>query len=318
MINKNLIIILSHCDTEEKIKILDDNIKQLKSNGFDILLTSHVPLPKSIQSQIEYFIYDKSNPILHWPQRGMVYWKTITLGQENYDLVNILPDYGWTAFNQFLTSSHLGLSLDYDQYSFINYDTILTPLMFETLKSPQSFVTSKVYAKENEKGFRFPSFMLNILNKENLKKLLPLISQEQYIDGSITIEHHDFKDAETYLGHLISVFNYEIYPEVVKDQIMYIDFQDAFNFNMDNNLFKVFYQSVTDPKVYKTEPSILIYDIKENLKVNINDKEILITDPFFNLKYSEINSFGYYLNDSYIDLTYIFKEKRTTSIDTND
>tara|TARA_R100001463_G_scaffold45574_1_gene93934 strand:- start:1265 stop:1564 length:300 start_codon:yes stop_codon:yes gene_type:complete len=99
---------------------------------------------------------------------------------------------------------------------------------------------------------------------------------------------------------------------------MYIDFQDAFNFNMDNNLFKVFYQSVTDPKVYKTEPSILIYDIKENLKVNINDKEILITDPFFNLKYSEINSFGYYLNDSYIDLTYIFKEKRTTSIDTND
>ena len=43
-----------------KINILDDNIKQLKSNGFDILLTSHVPLPKSIQSQIEYFIYDKS------------------------------------------------------------------------------------------------------------------------------------------------------------------------------------------------------------------------------------------------------------------
>tara|TARA_B110000093_G_C12865303_1_gene365182 strand:+ start:72 stop:1028 length:957 start_codon:yes stop_codon:yes gene_type:complete len=318
MKNKNLVVILSHCDNKKKLKVLEDNIKKIKSNGFDILLTTHTPLPQDIQSQVEYLIYDKSNPILHWPQRGMTYWKCLPYGSQSLKLVNILPDYGWTAFNQLLTSSHLGLSLDYTHYTFINYDIILTPLLIETLKLPQDFVTSKVYAKENEKGFRFPSFMFNILSKENLKKLLPLISKEQYINGSITTEHHDFKDAETYLGHLISVFNYEVYPEVVKDQIIYIDFQDALNLNKDNDLFKLFYQSITDSK---TIHSILIYDIQGELKVNFNGEEILITEPvhlFEDVHLNGINEFGYYLNGSYIDLICLFKEKRTTFINTND
>ena len=320
MKNKNLIILLSHCDNEEKLRVLEDNIQKLKSNGFDILLTTHTPLPPNIQSQVEYLIYDKSNPILYWPQRGMTYWKNFSHGSQSLKLVNILPDYGWTAFNQLLTSSHLGLSLDYTHYTFINYDVILTPLLIETLKLPQDFVTSKVYAKENEKGFRFPSFMFNILSKENLKKLLPLISKEQYINGSITTEHHDFKDAETYLGHLISVFNYDIHPEVLKDQIEYGD-KDPFDFSGDGREFKLFYQSITNPLVYQTLPSILLYDIQGELKVNFNGEEILITEPvhlFKDVLLNEINKFGYYLNGSYIDLIHIFKEKRQTSVDNND
>ena len=34
----NLVLILSHCDTKEKKEILEDNIKKLKFNNFDILL----------------------------------------------------------------------------------------------------------------------------------------------------------------------------------------------------------------------------------------------------------------------------------------
>ena len=69
--NKNLVVILSHCNDEEKLKVLEDNIKKLKLEGFDILLTTHIPLPQNTQSQVEYLIYDKSNPLIYWPERGM-------------------------------------------------------------------------------------------------------------------------------------------------------------------------------------------------------------------------------------------------------
>ena len=84
----NLIIILSHCDSKEKIEILTDNIKKLKTQNFDILLLSHTPIPSHIQQMIEYFIYDKSNPIINWPYRGMVFWKKI-LDDTNYRLQTI-------------------------------------------------------------------------------------------------------------------------------------------------------------------------------------------------------------------------------------
>ena len=117
----NLIIILSHCDSREKREILIDNIKKLKTQNFDILLLSHIPIPPSIQQIVEYFIYDKSNPIINWPDRGMVFWKKI-LGDPNLRLQTIYPDYGWTAFNQILLGGNLGLSLDYDYFSFRFYN----------------------------------------------------------------------------------------------------------------------------------------------------------------------------------------------------
>ena len=51
----NLIIILSHCDTEEKREILIDNINKIKSNNFDILLVSHIPIHPSIQELVKIF-----------------------------------------------------------------------------------------------------------------------------------------------------------------------------------------------------------------------------------------------------------------------
>ena len=54
----------------------------------------------------------------------MVFWRSIT-SNISYKITNILPDYGWTALNQILLGGNLGLSLDYDYFSFINYDTRL-------------------------------------------------------------------------------------------------------------------------------------------------------------------------------------------------
>jgi len=60
----NLIIILSHCDTEEKQEILIDNINKIKSNNFDILLVSHIPIPPSIQELVKGLSLLNQSPLL--------------------------------------------------------------------------------------------------------------------------------------------------------------------------------------------------------------------------------------------------------------
>ncbi len=40
-------------------------------------------------------------------------------------------------------------------------------------------------------------------------------------------------------------------------------------------MFKIFFQSVTNPEHYLDEPSIYLYDIKEKIKFNINGTEFV-------------------------------------------
>jgi len=58
--NNNLACILSHCDNNEKLIALENNIKTLKKCGFDILLASHIPLGEKITSSVNYFIMIKA------------------------------------------------------------------------------------------------------------------------------------------------------------------------------------------------------------------------------------------------------------------
>ena len=216
MSKKNLIIILSHCDNSEKVEILKNILNEIKSEGFDILLTSHIPLSTKIQSMVDYLVYDKSNPILFWPERGMRHWRTnLPVGDQIYKMYSMFPEYGWTALNQILTSSHLGLSLDYDHYTFINYDTVLTPSLIEAMKNPQDLYLS---TNNNEGIIMFPSLLFNILSKSNLRKILPLISKENYINGRGDkneggnfrgSEHQNttlttYRDAEHYFFNLVN------------------------------------------------------------------------------------------------------------------
>ena len=143
MIKNNLITIQCHCNNKEKIFLLEENIKKLKKEKFKILIVSHIPVSQKIQNKVDYFIYDKSNPILHWPERAMAYFKIIK-GSQNYKVVNFLYDYGWTTVNQILLSGNLGLSLEFDYFTFINYDIELTDNIIKQMKKPQPCLTSEV------------------------------------------------------------------------------------------------------------------------------------------------------------------------------
>lgn len=306
MTNKNLVVILSHCNTEEKLQVLKDNIDILKKNNLDILLTSHIPLPKNIQSQVEYLVYDKNNPIFYYPKRIMVYFRTLHFSNNiNLRLENFYPDYGYTALNQILKASYLGLNLDYTHYSFINYDVIFTPKFIEALKNPSNLLCSKVRDKSINDKFRFPSFMLNILSKENLQKIIPLISEEKYISGP---KDKDFKDVEEYWEYLIQLFDYEVFEDVIEDQIRF-DNPNAFDFAPNIKEFDFFYQDGFEP-----DKILLFYNIKKDLKLKINKSEINVSPPVYLFKNKEITQLEYWDGEKFTDITPIFETKRITKV----
>jgi|TARA_R110000851_G_scaffold133430_2_gene268317 hypothetical protein len=306
----NLIIILSHCNSREKREILIDNIKKLKTQNLDVLLLSHIPIPPSIQQMVEYFIYDKSNPIINWPHRGMVFWKKI-LGDTNYRLQTIYPDYGWTAFNQILLGGNLGLSLDYNHFSFINYDIQITDPVIGALNNPTSFLTSKVQPCSEAKP-RYPSFMLNILNRKNLKALLPLINKEHYTCDTLPWkEPGRFKSAEDYWSHLITNFSYTTHPEPIVDLIVFDNPESMFNYS-GNNQFKLFFQNNNTHSTIQNDgvSKILLFDIQiPNLKLIVNDEYTNIIkgkNELINLP--KIEKIGFTVEDVYTDLTNKYKE----------
>tara|TARA_R110000796_G_scaffold66392_3_gene152725 strand:+ start:66 stop:1031 length:966 start_codon:yes stop_codon:yes gene_type:complete len=315
----NLIIILSHCDTEYKKEILTNNINVIKANNFDILLVSHIPLPSSIQQIVEYFVYDKSNPLIRWPERGMVFWKKILFNENsNSRLQTIYPDYGWTAFNQILLGGNLGLSLDYDYFSFINYDIQITDSTIEALKNPTPFLTSKVQGF-HESTSRYPGFMLNILNRKNLKAILPLINKEHYINDSHSWkEPSRFIDAEDYWSHLIRNFKHITHTEVIRDLISFDDGESMFNYS-GNNQFKIFFQNDNTYRTIQSDnvPKILLFDIQiSNLKLVVNDEYTDIMIGKNELIYlPKIRKIGFTIDGVYTDLTKKYNESIYQKID---
>ena len=331
MKNKNLVIIFSHCDNDDKIKILKDNINEVKNNGFDILLVSHLPVSIELQSLVNYFIYDESNPLLFWPERGMCHWKTIHAEEKSYRMDTMFPDTGWTVFNQILISSNLALSLDYDYYTLLNYDADITQSMIDAMNNPSNVYISRVVVTNDWNGEKeptektfLPSLVFNILSKKVLSKIIPLISRENYINGKggsdidfgdiedlshEEIKHERFSDSEHYFYNLINNFEYKVHPELVREKYSFKPESERggiqpFNFNVYNKFFKIYID-------YSTS-NLLIYDVNKPITIIINESESIIDKNCF--IGSKVESLGFYNEDVYIDLLPIVSKLKNSIV----
>ncbi len=232
---KKSVVILSHCNTQEKLKILQDNIFKLKNNfSLDIILTSHISLPQDIVDSVDYFVYDKSNPILGWPQRGMFFWKVYETSLHKAYLNYIHPDYGWTVFNQINLGGSIALSKQYDLNYFINYDLNIDSNVEEILNNNK--LEANFFKSINfEKAIMNPSLLLFKINKFQLQYILNTISINGYCSDHIT--------PEQYLNKLIKNLEFTQPEYYISDQI---DFFDKKGFKVSNSVYSNFDYFVTD------------------------------------------------------------------------
>ncbi|HIB76249.1 MAG TPA: hypothetical protein EYO58_01260, partial [Flavobacteriales bacterium] len=287
---KNLVTILCHCNTPPKLNVLEKNIHILKSTlvsespGLDVLLSSHISVPPYLQEQVDYVIFDKSNPVTFFPERGSLAWWEPEHLMENENgipiairLEAIFPDYEWAALNQIINSGNFGLSLDYDYYSFINYDLKVTPEAQGHLANPQG-VTVSTNTKSQDDLSRM-SLLLNILDRKTLKKLLPLFKREEYVKRVEGADMLLYNGIEAYWDQLLrdTTSEYTVIPTPLEDEVNFelgLHYSNNFNQNQQNDFLKIFLDNTDQPQAY-------IYDIKpsEGISFKINDKIFHITRP---------------------------------------
>lgn len=61
---KKAIIIDTYPNTKEHLDCLEECIGKLKDKGYDLIVTSHLPIPVNIQNNINYMVYDTNNMLL--------------------------------------------------------------------------------------------------------------------------------------------------------------------------------------------------------------------------------------------------------------
>lgn len=248
---KKIISILSHCDTEEKKNILIQTIDILREKtDFKIILNSHISLPENIINRVDYFLYDRSNPVMDMEKRSMLIWKVVRVNDTNFKLISIRRDYGWTPFNKIKNTLSFVSNMDLDEITFLNYDLKITNELIEDIKKIEDNVFYNVVSGND---YFNPGLLIFNISKQSINTFINELSIKNYLKHNI---------AEDYLRSIINKLDYLISGNIVNDRIR-IDNEDLFN-NIENNDFKVFIG----------EDKSIIYDIENEVTVSINGKKI--------------------------------------------
>jgi len=117
---KEIVIFGSYCNTKEKLAALEKSIKDAKALNLDVLVFGRYPIPESTQRLCDYWIFDKSNPVM--TDRALNHW-SMTHGKY---ISNWFYDYGYAALEQIVKTLGFAKSLNYEIAYWLVYDVDLT------------------------------------------------------------------------------------------------------------------------------------------------------------------------------------------------
>lgn len=223
-----IVLISTYCNTEEKQKILEDNIKKIKSIGLDVMIFTPIPLTGYIYDLCDYVIISKENPVLDWPIKATWYWKTFTHNNKNIKLNVTIPDYGYANLNQYKRMGSLALEMGYDHFFYMIYDIIIEDEIIDVFKNEKSSITfgSKRDHTVWEIGLHLISF-----DKNTIKKFIKEITIDNYLNFP--------EDVFNWFNEFVKKTEIKKSDLLIKDQIYYDGEKDMYN-NSPFDLYKCF------------------------------------------------------------------------------
>lgn len=289
---KKLALISSHCDTEEKKQILESNISLLKKLGIDTFVISTI----KIDVDADFLFFTKENPILTWPERGIVWYKDFYINDRILSVSSTIDDYGWASLYQIKKVMEFASTYDYDVFYFLIYDLnfdekIISDInnnLINLIYPRKDFGTEKIYPS---------SLHFAIFDKRKLKLFSDLIDKNSYIKLGT-----EFAEDFVHKCCIAMGMNHSEYP--VTDLIQVNNFGSVLNYSFSEN-YKFFHNN--DENNFR----ILFYDIISPISVNINDLSYDIFQNMYlietEIKVNEITRLSVVCDNqesNYIDSTY--------------
>jgi hypothetical protein len=307
--SKQIVLISSYCDSQDKINVLYSNIKKIKDNGFDVAVISPVVLSTEIISLSDYVFFTKENPVLDWPVHAMYGWKEFVVGENIVRIWETYPDYGWAGLTHVKRLGEIFLNYQYETYAYIIYDSLLGEDHFSIIR-------------DGHEGIVFPSkrggeiwkvgLHLMIFDKEMLKRVLRRINIQDYLS------YKGF-DAFAFLhNHIVKPLQLEIAKSPIEDEIFYYESKDILNHSKHNGI----QYFISSPDEYTEEIKIFFYNFNETIEIEL----IVNTDSnVYNVSHGDIISTGllkgqiYFLGLKYsqveIDLTKKLEQIKNSAIE---
>lgn len=132
--DKNVIIISSYTSNDSINKITLDCIKSIKELGYDIILTSHAPIPINLQNEVNYVIYDKNNLLTYHDYYAFYDYddNEITLNMNIRTEKNHIY-HGPAVYTNYYNGLALAQRIGYDNAICVNYDMVIKDDIFNNL-----------------------------------------------------------------------------------------------------------------------------------------------------------------------------------------
>ena len=271
-IMKKIALISTFCDNSEKVNLLKETIIILKNKGMDVMCLSpnFINLPKEIVELSDFIFYTKENPVLNWPEKSMVMWRTIFTDKGNVKIHHFYPDYGWASLYQFKKLSEISLTFDYDMYCWFIYDSDIDGIILDEIDNDEINIIHPraVYEKSVHRG----TFHFIPMDKKTLKIISNYITKKKYLSipaaEEICSEWID-------LGYLKP----KLHP--INDRMGALDMTDDLYFNLINDKIKNF-KLFVEKSEYKVR--MVVFDILTSIPIIIG---INGEDNKYNLKVGE-------------------------------
>ena len=174
---KDLILVKAYCPDKRRQDLLENLIKSLPSDQFDILITAHTPVPKHIQDQVNYVFYDQENPLYNDMESSPFYWDQLK-NRSGYihhtKLHNPLHILAILRLERF--GYQIAKMLGYNKVHSLEYDAlVLNPSIFNTNNILLDSYSAVIYKNEalgsNSIHGSFKSQLSNELLEYNESKI---------------------------------------------------------------------------------------------------------------------------------------------------
>ena len=282
----DVVAIICFCDTEEKIKILIDNINFIRNNypNFKIAIQTNNPLPENIQQITDHYFYEDLNV---FDNDVVFYWSIRPFFNKKF--ISSYKDYGLCVFQQI---KHVSKYLsDYNKVLLMNYDTLLEQKHIDNhLKLEKDLLC--YHWTEMSVSLILMSFKPSVffekvgkfLNYDFYKSLKNMIAEERFLQ---IIKKSD-------INYLISLDN--VIDKICLVGLSYDSFQnDFFKKNIvcfNNNTLEIYlWDFLSDVKI-----DIIEIEIDENCILLYNNIKNIVFYSFlkyqnsiYNLKITKIN-----------------------------
>lgn len=255
---KKLVLISSHCDSEEKRKVLKTNLELLRQIDTSILLYSSIHLERDILNLVDFYFFNPNNPLKE--DSSNLFWKEEFFGAKKIKFYRFWRNNRFAGFSQVLKLVQLSRIINCDINYFMLYDLVIDNQILNFIKD-----------KNQESFFAFRA-------TENGEELINDCATQFFSVSQSKLENLEsefiwerclgFDCAEHFWADLAQKINVPINRDFIVEDHIYTFrnwHEDFYNYSPWQE-FKIYFSK----NVGTADPQhCLVYDVKQPLEIFI-------------------------------------------------